>query len=406
MGLVRLGRAGFLEIFLTVQERSKTSALSRNPGIDLLRGISIVLVILNHVGLRIRLTQGVLAEFMPRWFLNDICFNGYEAVFIFFVISGFLIASNTLARLGSFAEIHVRHFYLRRAARILPCLLILVSVLSLLDLAGVRDYVITQPNQSLTRAVVSAFGLHLNWYEGATGYLPASWDVLWSLSIEEVFYLVFPLVCLLLRKEWLLAPALGLLALSLPLSLASIVGNEIWKEKAYLPGMAGIAMGVLGALLSKHFQPKGRLAMLPFFAFGGGGLLAVLGFEQKLWPWLLNGTILLLTLSAISIVLSFHWQACSAPQWKIPGTFWLQSFGRLSYEIYLSHMFVVLSVVRIFKDAGASLRWGIAWYVPALGFSWVLGWLVAKYISFPAEQFLRLRFMKTNPAEASKPAVV
>lgn len=110
---------------------------------------------MHHVGLRIPLKSGVLASFLPEWFLNALIFNGYEAVFIFFVISGFLITSNTLARWGSVGAIHARSFYVRRAARILPCLLILVAVLATLHLAGVPGYVIHHPNQSLPRAVLS-----------------------------------------------------------------------------------------------------------------------------------------------------------------------------------------------------------------------------------------------------------
>ena len=39
--------------------------------------------------------------------------------------------------------------------------------------------------------------MHLNWLEARTGYLPAAWNVLWSLSVEEAFYLAFPLLCML-----------------------------------------------------------------------------------------------------------------------------------------------------------------------------------------------------------------
>jgi len=140
-------------------------------------------------------------------------------------------------------------------------------------LAGVQDYVITHSNQSLPRAILSALGLHLNWYEGHTGYLPGNWDVLWSLSIEEVFYLAFPLVCLGLRRTWLMVPALALLALALPHSRAMLAGNEIWQEKAYLPGMAGIAAGVLCFWSATSLKRLlGGTADAPVFAGGKASL--------------------------------------------------------------------------------------------------------------------------------------
>lgn len=365
----------------------------RNPGIDLLRGLSILLVMLNHIGLRIRLTQGILAAFLPKWFLNDINFNGSEAVDIFFVISGFLIASNSIARWGSLGAIHARTFYIRRAARILPCLVTLVAILSVLHLARAVGYVISEPHQSLGGAVASAFGLYLNWYEAHTGYLPASWDVLWSLSIEEVFYLAFPLLCLALRKDRILAPLLAALALTQAAGLASIHGNPIWREKAYLPGMAGIAMGVFTAIVAGHLPLRSRFAIRLLEALGALGVAAVLLFEDNLWPFLGNGTILLLTLSAACLVFAFHAHALVSPGWKLRSTGWMQSLGRLSYEIYLTHMFVILAVVRLFKATGATPRWAILWYPPALALAWLLGWLVARYFSTPAEQRIRRRFL-------------
>jgi peptidoglycan/LPS O-acetylase OafA/YrhL len=377
---------------------TQSSVLARNAGIDFLRGLSILLVLLNHIGLRLRLTQGVLGAHLPREFLNDLNFNGSEAVYIFFVISGFLITSNALMRWGSLGAIELRGFYVRRAARILPCLAMLVGVLSVLHLLGVHDFMIHGKEQSLPGAVGSAFGLYLNWYEGHTGYLPANWDVLWSLSIEEVFYLGFPLMCILLRRAWLLAPAMALLALSLPFSLAAIVGNPIWKEKAYLPGMAAIAMGVLGALVAKHLRPKGRKAIWPFYAVGVFGLVAVLGFEDQLSMLFRNGTVLLLTFSALCMVLAFCWSAEMGAPARMIGMGWLCAYGRLSYEIYLTHMFVVIAMLNIFRISGASMRWGVLWYAPTIAVCWVLGWAVAKWISSPCERAMRRRLLAGRPA--------
>ena len=369
----------------------------RNPGIDLLRGLSIVLVVMHHLGLRIPIRASALAGVLPRWFLDALVWNGTEAVFIFFVISGFLITSNSLTRWGRLGAIQVRAFYARRAARILPCLLILVAVLSLLHLAGARDFAITKASQSLPGAIRSALGLYLNWYEGRTGYLPGNWDVLWSLSIEEVFYLTFPLVCLLLRRDRVLMPALALFALTLPWSRAALAGNRVWQEKAYLPGMAAIAAGVLGALVASHLRPR-RWAIPMLFLLGTAGLLAVLCFEDRLWPRLGNGALLLLTLAALLVVLACHWQEAGNQRRALPGTGWLRAFGRLSYEIYLTHMFVVWPVVSAFKASGGGLRWGFLWYVPALALAWLLGWLVSILLSGPGERALRRRFL-AGPAD-------
>jgi peptidoglycan/LPS O-acetylase OafA/YrhL len=359
-----------------------------------LRGLSILLVILNHVGLRIRLARGVLAGFLPVLLLNDLNFNGSEAVYIFFVISGFLIATNSIARWGRLGGVDARAFYVRRAARIVPCLVALVAVLALLHTLGAPGYVIHEPHQSLGGAVGSAFGLYLNWYEAHRGYLPASWDVLWSLSIEEVFYLAFPLVCLLLRRDAILMTFMALVAFSLPLTHGAIHGNPIWKEKAYLPGMAGIATGVLGALMAQYWRVKHRGVLLALLVGGGCGVLAILGFEGQLWRFFGESALLLLTFGTLCLLLAFHWQEQSGLAWGIPGTGWMQSLGRLSYEIYLTHMFVVLTVVRIYNKAGADVRWGLLWYTPALFFAWALGWLVAKYFSTPAERRMRGRLMR------------
>ena len=378
---------------------------ARNRGIDLLRGLCILLVVFNHVGIRIPLAKTGLAALIPAEFLRDLNYNGYEAVFVFFVISGFLITRRAYERWGDLRQLSIRDFYLRRAARILPCLLALIAVLSVLHLLELPRYTITRPEQSLPRAIWAAIGLHLNWYEGATGYLPGSWDVLWSLSIEEVFYLGFPLLCLLCGgTRWLLA-VLALLALSMPLTHAAAQGNEIWQEKAYLPGMGAIAVGILAALLAQQLRPPPARTARMLRIVGALGIVAIVFAGSTIWHLLRDGYLLVLTLSAASLVLGWHWQARVERPYAFAVFNWVASCGRLSYEIYLTHMFCVFTVVDLATAIGTDPSLGSLWYIPAVASSWLLGWIVARGFSEPCERWLRSRaWGRPQVADAVEPA--
>ena len=381
---------------------SVAAPASRNAGIDLLRGLSILLVVMHHTALRIPLEKGVLADWLPERLLYGIQYDGFESVFLFFVISGFLITSTSLARWGALAAIDAKAFYRRRAARILPCLLILVAVLSGLALAGLRHYTMEHPGQTLAGAIGSALGLYLNVYQARTGWLPAGWGVLWSLSIEEVFYLAFPLVCLVLGRTRLLVPALLVLALSIPVARAAIHHDEIWSEENYLQGMAAIATGVLAALLARRW-PTARASTVRWTtALGVIGLLAVYFFGDQLWHVLHHSYMLVLTFSTAALVIASRWREASGIARATPAFGWLRACGRLSYEIYLTHMFVVWLVVDRFDAAGAGLRWGALWYPPVLVGAWALGWLVARFVSNPLERrLLRRAGASRLPARAA-----
>ena len=213
-----------LQMSPTTPAHNPARGPARNPGIDLLRGISIILVIFNHVGLRIRLTQGVARRIiLPRLFLNDLTFNGSEAVFIFFVVSGFLIATNSLERWGSLGAINVRAFYVRRASRIVPMPGRARSS-PLRPSPGARSRLRHQPAGPVAAQShrFRVWPLPQLVCRATPATCPPTGMCSGRSPLRKCFISASPWSCLLLRKDWILAPGLALLALSQPMALAWI----------------------------------------------------------------------------------------------------------------------------------------------------------------------------------------
>jgi peptidoglycan/LPS O-acetylase OafA/YrhL len=182
----------------------------------------------------------------------------------------------------------------------------------------------------------------------------------------------------------------------LPISHAALESNEIWQEKAYLPGMAAIAMGVLGALIAARIKPPQRWVVTTLGVVGAAGLASILLVEDILWPLLKDDCLLLLTLSVMCLLVSLRWREGVGSHRPLRGFGWLRSFGRLSYEIYLTHMFVVYAVARIYKAYGGDIMHAWLWYVPAVPLCWLLGWMVARWFSIPCDRVLRERLLSPS----------
>jgi peptidoglycan/LPS O-acetylase OafA/YrhL len=357
---------------------------TRNAGIDWLRGLAILLVIVHHLALpfRLPLRPSLLGQWWPKRLTDAISFNGYEAVFVFFVISGFLIATRIIERDGELARVGLRRFYATRAWRILPLLVAILALLTLFALAGVTGFAPAPDRQSVGGLLASTLSFSFNWYEGHTGWAPAGWDVLWSLSIEEAFYLGFPLLCLWLPRRVLVGVLLVWALALIPLRNLVPAGDEVWWEKAYLPGMAAIAWGVLAALLARRWRPSRRDARA-LAVFGAFCILLVLGWGDLVHRHLYKSGMYGLCAGSCLLLIAFHAHP-PAPRHALG---WLARMGALSYELYLSHMFVVLGTVAAYRALlGARQDWTFVVYLPVLFLCFLLAELLARFTAAAQNQ--------------------
>jgi peptidoglycan/LPS O-acetylase OafA/YrhL len=369
----------------------------RFDGVDVLRGFSILSVVLLHIWLRMRFAGFGIGHWLPQWVAFRIFRNGDNGVTVFFAVSGFLITLTSLRRFGTLAGMQAARFYRIRFARIAPLLLLVLAVLSVLHLMHADGFRIPAKTTTLPRALVAALTFHLNWLEAVRGYLPANWDVLWSLSVEEMFYLFFPLICLVvfrLRRGMLLFMALLLVFAAMgPFARTVWTQNPIWREKTYLGGMDGIALGCLCALATDRLLRRGdgwrRDWSKYLIAIEVVGVAMIL--LTTMWPpwhWMryvwrsgTDGTVL--ALGACLVMLGSVVRGKAGSWWTAP----IRWFGRHSYEVYMTHEFVVVWGTLLY----IKLRRGptTLWFSGILLLSAALGWIVARNFSEPMNRRLR-----------------
>ncbi len=112
----------------------------RNARIDVIRGVSILLVLFHHFNIAYRLNDTFLAQVFGWDAVRAVARNGNYGVTMFFVISGYLITLNAGRRWSGLEGINARAFYRLRIARIVPCLVLLLGTVNLLALAGVAIF--------------------------------------------------------------------------------------------------------------------------------------------------------------------------------------------------------------------------------------------------------------------------
>jgi len=324
---------------------------TRLDGVDLLRGLAIFFVLMNHVNMRLFIAKIPYTQGIPEQLVSSLVWNGQYGVQMFFAVSGFLITSTSLRRWGSLAGLNASDFYALRFARIAPLLLLLLAVLSALHAAGLKDFIVSANTGGLGRG------------------------------------------------KLLIAVLLAFVVLGPFARTALAHGNEIWQETSYLGGMDAIALGCLTAIVLSRFQlSRAQLSRAALWMLGAAGtalLVFILGFSLLAEAWSFARSGLDMTILGIGGCMVIA--AVAQSRWTSPRVlFPLINLGQRSYEVYLTHMFVVFALFELFEAAGSRLRAVPILFIAIILISSLLGELVARFYSEPMNRLLR-KYWRDGP---------
>jgi peptidoglycan/LPS O-acetylase OafA/YrhL len=303
----------------------------------------------------------VLPVFAAHWIGGKASHGGPLGVRLFFVLSGFLITSILLrVRLrieqgdGKWTT-HLLHFYARRALRLYPALVLFVGLLAISGYGPARE---TWP-WHVTYLSNIRFAL-INGWEHGLGHL-------WSLSIEEQFYLFWPLVILLVRRSLHVPLAFGLMFVAWALRIV-ILAEGIRAMAAYtLPFVWLDALGV-GALLAFATDPNSTGAPvsrenLSRFGLWFGLPLFVVSVTLRVGTYFSLTSWLFLEFSASMFFLWLVSRAAAGfkgPLGKLLDFKPLIFLGEISYGLYLFHPIIPHAFNWVLAYFGLPLTsWGV-----------------------------------------------
>jgi peptidoglycan/LPS O-acetylase OafA/YrhL len=322
----------------TAQHRGR---LAYAPGLDGVRALAVTAVVLYHLG-----TTG----FVLNHGRSLIAPGGFLGVDVFFVLSGFLITSLLLAERAETGRISIRKFYVRRARRLLPALYAMLVVVSAAAAFWYHDYA-----SRLRGDLIAAIAYVTNWWliAGGSSYFgvgthPPLLTHLWSLALEEQFYLLWPLALIGLtyvRRRGTVITIVGLTVVASTLLAAILFSPWSDPSRIYYGTDTRLATPLLGALLAIVLRPwrwrPGTLGRAARTTLSTTGLLAVIALgigcalltDQS--PVLYRGGFLAIAaLAGLVVVAAAHPDAALGRALGVTPLRWL---GERSYAIYLWH---------------------------------------------------------------------
>ncbi len=303
----------------------QTLARGAIPSLDGIRAVSVAIVFFAHAG------------------LSDAIAGGF-GVTIFFFLSGFLITTLFIREWHDTGGIHIGKFYIRRFLRLSPPLFFTLGLGYLLVWLGFAD------GEFDTLAVLSQLFYFHNYYLAAypdAGSVVVGLQPLWSLSVEEHFYLLFPLIFLLFTRGKV--GVMHILALLVAIVLWRYVRWQVLLDTQWTIYIStdtrfdSILFGCLLALLERD-GAAGRILpadsrRMTAVLFGAIAVLALSILARDLT----FRSTFRYTVQGVALMVVFHYAVTRPGYWLFrPLNFgWVKTIGLYSYSIYLAHYVII-----------------------------------------------------------------
>jgi peptidoglycan/LPS O-acetylase OafA/YrhL len=248
------------------------------------------------------------------------------------------------------------------------------------------------PNKaSLWMTVISIVTFTHNVLMQKYGYFNYCLNVLWSLSVEEMFYFSFPILCVLFRKDFLIAVILCSFILMGPIYRSHHAGDEIIALYDYLSCFDAIAIGCLVALIRSRIRVD--FVWSRVLLCSGICLTVIVYFYSGVMSNVVYG-VSLIALGTGAILLSIDQETESSAILKKKVFKSVEWMGGKSYELYLFHV-IVLAIMKIVvqrEQLVSSTK--TSWFICYMVVSSLVAAAISRYFSEPLNGYLRARAAK------------
>lgn len=331
------------------------------PNLEGLRFLAFFVVFINHATSSLGFYNPSKAFVFIR---TNFLLNGNLGVSFFFVLSGFLITYLLLKEKEISGKINIKNFYLRRVLRIWPLYFLIVAmcllIFPLFENILPQWFPIGVSTSEINKWFYLTFTGNFDYiYNGINNFMIG---ILWSVSIEEQFYLLWPLIIAFVPTKYLLKTFIIIILGSIAFRFFYARGNVMIIKYHSLSSVSDLATGALIAYLAFRQSVIDRMEKIPKYAIVIVYILLFILVPLHFYVWKFGiyynhlSSLMPVIFSSLFAFIIMEQNYSKHSFYKISNWKIISSFGKYTYGMYCYHIIVFFAVMLIFHLIGVNLN--------------------------------------------------